>query len=101
MEKILIGLHEFDGPYDVICNLPDAPGLLAILVDTEDEIELVDLRPSTNLRLLWDSICAEYLMSALDGPIKLAVAEMDGLSAAERRRALREINQEFELASCA
>lgn len=101
MEKILIGLHEFNGPYNALAALSTAPGLIAVLSEDNGELELMDIEEAADIQEFWNQAAGRYLLQKFDGAIRIAVCEMPHLSRAERQRALSEINDEFGLLAAA
>jgi hypothetical protein len=101
MEKILIGLHEFDGPFSALAELSNQPGLIAILVESATEFELLGIEEASNLQMHWARVSGKYLVQKFDGIIKIAVCEFPQLSRGERARALREIEDEFQMLAAA
>jgi len=85
---ILIGQHEFDGPLNTLSEVPESPGLYAVLQKDNRQMFLLDMGQSDNLA---DSI----KRSTLGCKDKLLVV-YPCASGEQRQTILHELIREFE-----
>lgn len=98
MNKILIGLYEFDGPYSTEVEPEHQPGVIAILRHTADELEIIHLRAGEDVNVLWRRARAWY-SNWQPQELSMAIYYMPGLSRSEVNRVLGDIFDEFEMAA--
>jgi hypothetical protein len=95
MKRVLIGLHEFEGPYPAFAQIEHEPGIIAVLKRCGREFDLLAIEATADLHAFWSQ--ARYRYGSVGTDLQIALCYMPGLSPAERRRAIEEIAQEFEL----
>jgi hypothetical protein len=86
--SILIGQYEFDGPVAAFSEIPEAPGLYAVLHKQNHDLLLVDIDQSNNL-------AQSLLPSALELPRKMVVL-LPCENSVTRKEILHELLREFE-----
>jgi hypothetical protein len=48
--SVLIGSWEFEGPYNELAELRSEPGIVALLANTNDELELIGIEESESVK---------------------------------------------------
>ena len=92
--SILIGKHEFEGPYESIAALEEKQGLYAILHLEGEEYELIHVAESHNVKECIQLSQAAY--AALSGSVLVAACYTERCASRERRIMVQEIQSEFD-----
>lgn len=98
MQKLLIGLYEFDGPYSIDVEPQSEPGVLAILRHSEGKLELLQLKATENVNASWRRMRAWHA-NWKPHELSMAIHYMPGLSRGEAKRVRSDILDELEMAA--
>ena len=91
---ILIGRHEFEGPFQNLAELEDTRGLYAILHFEKEEYNLIHLGHAQNIREQTELSRSSY--SSLPGNILIAACYTPKSSLWEREKMVADIIAEFD-----
>jgi len=92
-DSVMIGFLEFRGPYFELSYCTSTPGLLAVLRTFEDEIELINIYQTADIKM---SASIELAVTNSSLPVSVAVYYAAELSSAERAELANSIIAEFE-----
>ena len=95
-DSVMIGFLEFRGPYLDLSYIASKPGLLAVLRIFEDEIELMSVYQTADLKM---SASIELAVTNSSLPVSVAVYYAPELSSAERAELANSTYAEFECAA--
>ncbi|MBX9667323.1 MAG: hypothetical protein K2X93_06875 [Candidatus Obscuribacterales bacterium] len=91
---ILIGKFEFDGPFSVVDDLEERPGLYAVLHYEHGEYELIHVSQADNIKNTIEVSPSAY--SQLGGAVLIAACYTSGCGSRERNAMIEEIQAEFD-----
>lgn len=93
--SILIGDHEFFGPYTTTVEILPQPGILALLIDEENGFELIELLESKDLRMTSEIELNSYSENLSN--IAIAVFYAAGSTIEELTQLKEKILNDFDL----
>ena len=97
MNRILIGLYEFDGPFDLDHEPQELPGVLAIIRKAGPQLVLLQLQACNDVNLMWREIRCQYWYDYQE-ELAMGILYMPGLSYHERTRVIEHILDDIKTA---